>query len=349
MSRNICFAIILLSWTVRSSAQWAQIAFRVIDDNANVVSGASVSVSTPMPTRTLSGFEYEGENKQYDKMTDTNGAVIFNIPCELGRISYGVSGERNPPNSFYQMLIAGIPYYCDRGGKIQFKNVIDNVWQPRNKAVEIIVRNIINPIPMYAKNLVSAETLFPEYNQSICYDMERGDWLPPYGNGQVADFVYRMDCVLAPIGADQIQYYDATMMLTFTNEDDGILEYPDSQSNLEGSVFHLPRYAPEDGYVNHWELKKYRHVDGSSLTASPKNEKMNYFIRVRTQKDKDGKITSALYGKIRGPIWYGITARGAGLDMCYYLNPTPNDRNMEFDPKRNLFTDLAPLEQVRDP
>ncbi len=28
------------------------------------------------------------------------------------------------------------------------------------------------------------------------------------------------------------------------------------------------------------------------------------------------------------------------MQMKYYLNPTPNDRNMEFDPSQNLFTNL---------
>jgi len=31
------------------------------------------------------------------------------------------------------------------------------------------------------------------------------------------------------------------------------------------------------------------------------------------------------------------------------MNPTPNDRNVEFDPKKNLFTNLSSLEQVREP
>lgn len=35
--------------------------------------------------------------------------------------------------------------------------------------------------------------------------------------------------------------------------------------------------------------------------------------------------------------------------FTYYLNPTPNDRNIEFDPKRNLFTNLSSSEEVRDP
>ena len=32
-----------------------------------------------------------------------------------------------------------------------------------------------------------------------------------------------------------------------------------------------------------------------------------------------------------------------------YLNPEPNSRNMEFDPKQNLFKNLPPLERVTAP
>lgn len=34
---------------------------------------------------------------------------------------------------------------------------------------------------------------------------------------------------------------------------------------------------------------------------------------------------------------------------AYYLNPEPNLRNMEFDPKRNLMKNLKPLEGVDAP
>jgi len=42
--------------------------------------------------------------------------------------------------------------------------------------------------------------------------------------------------------------------------------------------------------------------------------------------DKDGKVVKALYGKIYGDFF----------DMVYYLNPD-GTRNIEYDPKRNLF------------
>lgn len=44
-----------------------------------------------------------------------------------------------------------------------------------------------------------------------------------------------------------------------------------------------------------------------------------------------------------------ITSKAANLRFTYYLNPTPNDRNVEFDPKRNLFTNLKSDERVTAP
>ena len=50
---------------------------------------------------------------------------------------------------------------------------------------------------------------------------------------------------------------------------------------------------------------------------------------------------------------YGRRCRIGGgkawLKFTYYLNPAPNDRNLEFDPKRNLFTNLSPREVVSAP
>jgi hypothetical protein len=39
----------------------------------------------------------------------------------------------------------------------------------------------------------------------------------------------------------------------------------------------------------------------------------------------------------------------SGMGFTYYLNPIPNDRNLEFNPKRNLIKDLTPLEEVKTP
>ena len=57
------------------------------------------------------------------------------------------------------------------------------------------------------------------------------------------------------------------------------------------------------------------------------------FYRSRVQLDKDGKLISANYGKIQGPITIN---RQGSIGMTHYFNGTPNDRNLEFDPSKNL-------------
>ena len=67
----------------------------------------------------------------------------------------------------------------------------------------------------------------------------------------------------------------------------------------------------------------------------------NYFFRIRTLLDEQGKIKSALYGKIYGNFKFGGATEGGFLNWDYYLNPEFNSLNMEFDPERNLFRNLG--------
>jgi hypothetical protein len=66
----------------------------------------------------------------------------------------------------------------------------------------------------------------------------------------------------------------------------------------------------------------------------------DFAFRIRTKKDKDGKIVSAYYGKIYGDIEikkpYTVEVQVAAPAFLYYLNPAPLDRNLEWDMKTNL-------------
>ena len=322
----------------------ARITFRVGDDSGSIVTGATVRMSTLLRWEASSGFGKQEFAKVGGK-TDTNGLIVLEMECLSGEITYAVSTGGQYFDNMLKMNVAGTDYYRDTGSKIRFTNVVDKKYEPWNPMVELQLKKVINPVPMYAKNLRGFP--IPACNEPLGYDLENGDWLPPYGGGSTADFVFRLDRDLGDLTLDQVQYFDATLSLTFSNEDDGIQEVADPPP--QGSVFHLPRYAPENGYTNYWSLKIFRNSQGANDIMSPQTEEMNYFFRVRTKKDDEGKIISARYGKIRGPLWFGIVPGKAELRMRFYFNPTPNDRNMEFDPKRNLFTDLAPLERVNEP
>jgi hypothetical protein len=76
----------------------------------------------------------------------------------------------------------------------------------------------------------------------------------------------------------------------------------------------------------------------------------NFFFRVRAEYDANKQVKNALYGKLLGPIKVNVQATPtAKLEFTYYLNPIALDRNMEFDPKKNLFKNLKSLEEVSKP
>jgi hypothetical protein len=70
------------------------------------------------------------------------------------------------------------------------------------------------------------------------------------------------------------------------------------------------------------------------IRASHRGESSNLINAIGLEQ-----ALSANYGKIYG----------AFMNFTYYLNPTRNDRNVQFDPKRNLFTNLKDDERVTAP
>ena len=58
-----------------------------------------------------------------------------------------------------------------------------------------------------------------------------------------------------------------------------------------------------------------------------------------------GKVVEAFYGKIYGDIAMGWSYQGvSSVSFLYYFNPTPNDRNLEWDRKNNLCDKPGKLE-----
>jgi hypothetical protein len=115
-----------------------------------------------------------------------------------------------------------------------------------------------------------------------------------------------------------------------------------------GSELKLPRLAPEEGYLAEFATAIGRVP--STLGRDDSKAGRSYFFRVRTVRDEKGEIASALYGKIDGEIRVDvINSKTALLLLDYYLNPESKSRNMEFDPKRNLFRTLKSTEQVTNP
>ena len=99
------------------------------------------------------------------------------------------------------------------------------------------------------------------------------------------------------------------------------------------------RSAPESGYQHDYVCWKERTKNLKHVSSF--DEERNFAFRIRTERDKNGRITSAYYGKIYGDICFkkliGVDVEAvAAPSFLYYLNPNPLDRNLEWDMKNNL-------------
>lgn len=215
-------------------------------------------------------------------------------------------------------------------------------WDP---VIDFTLRKIGKPIPMIVR-LGGSDAIrtSPVPGKECGFDLYVGDWVAPHGKGKIPDMLITLalreeNDVDGAVGAE----------IRFDNEEDGLV--PIMEITVPESLLKYPRIAPANGF----EVKVVKPpyimpVSGAELAAEP----VGYFFRIRTQKDKStGKIVSAFYGKIvaqsglRRPSdnpfllhrnSYSNHGRKLepGVEFSYYLNPTPNDRNLEYDQRSNL-------------
>jgi hypothetical protein len=287
----------------------AMMTFCVIDDEGHPVTEANIETGfdDPAPGQSI-----------YNQKTDTNGS------CVVTGNTRGGMWFRITKADFYQT--EGNCYFRSKTPPY----VVDGKWQPWNLANTVVLKPIKNPVAMYVKQV---EAVIPVLDQSVGFDLEKGDWVVPHGTGSSSDFVFKFSFKTKP--QTYKDDFKTQMTLSFSNSKDGILDVtiPVEQFN-EHSVLKLPYQAQSNDYRSAYEWQSTR-INGKSAIIP---ECGDYIFRVRTKVDDSGKIISALYGKIHGSIETGGYLQALPrLLFTYYLNPTPNDRNIEFDPEKNLF------------
>ena len=305
-----------------TAAKW-NVTLKVINENNQPVPDAQVSIGYKR-ARMIgeSEAEYRLNPAQLDGQTDTNGNfsashtdTSWDIRIDVKKVGYYST------TVIHQLVIPG-----------QFDE--ERVNASRNAALTIILKQIGNPIPMYAKR---AELILQQVGKPMGFDLEAGDWVTPYGKGFHADIFF----TLLHRQITGRMEYDCYLTVTFPNQGDGIAVAPAIPDT--GSEFKTSRTAAESGYEPELDL----HYSNTNQPPAV----FGYFIRVRTELNPDVSVKSALYGKIAGNFRFyaGTIKPTSGMGFTYYLNPTPNDRNLEFDPGRSLFKKLPSLEQVSAP
>jgi hypothetical protein len=187
-----------------------------------------------------------------------------------------------------------------------------------------------------------AQIELPAIDKPVGFDLIKFDWLSPYGNGVNADFVF-----LAQKRWVSRKDFDCSLKVAFTNADDGLLPFQVPKD--DAGQLRLPAMAPLDGYLPDFS-KSLSHTLTNGWEGDDAATDQNYYFRVRSVRDPSGKLDKAIYGKIYGDfVLDPINSKTTWITFTYYLNPTFNDRNLEFDPKQNLFHNLPEQERVSGP
>jgi hypothetical protein len=302
----------------------AQITVRVVGENDEPISNAVVLISFEQQADGMKGIY---KNADFRGLSDSNGEY-----------SGSAAGDG------YVFYMAEKEGYYKSQQKHQFLNqeVKGGKWNPWNPVLKLMLLQKVNPVPMYMKHL---ETNVPEIDKPIGFDLQIGDWVNPFGKGEIGDIIFEVHRNIIDQG-----HFECALRFSFSNKGDGILPYlPEANDSIE---FSPPRIAAENGYQNELVLRRgrvLRQDEKNKLQVFNDAERYaGYILRIRSVLNEKGEVVKAWYGKVGGFEFDPRDSPGAFLRFTYFLNPD-GTRNLEFDPARNLSTNLGEFEDVRDP
>jgi hypothetical protein len=324
---------------------------------------------------TLLKANLAGQDTKYVKLRimDENGMPIEKaravISYVLGREAdehigltdrEGFFSAQGKPLVGIYMAASKVGYY-----PASFDSSRSDFLPPGNNIEKIfILPRVIKPTALHALDYEMRSgqqpPLFLAQGKWLGYDLEVGDWIQPYGKGNTVDLQFRFKTsfngwkfsekdmansrrINSDLSEDEIRFYygrwDGNLELSFPGEKEGLCE--EMKHFLAYSKMKLPHLAPLDGYRSKWLYT------ANTYAPSTARENVGFFLRTRVRLDDKGDIISANYTKVIGDFHFS-PANGS-IRFRYYFNPIPNDRNLEFDPKRNLFPADFPGADISDP
>ena len=283
--------------------------------------------------------------------TDKQGQCALKGKTNCGRVACWVS---KPPKNYYGGNVWGRRY--------KEKSIL-GVWQPDNLVVTLRLQRVEHPIPLWVKkadlrNFENGIGGFDGTNSIVRFDFLKGDWLPPYGKGEVADVEFKSTLKIKgkawfSFGQrkyDWVYFYNLGTELVCLNKDDGFSVF--APEPCFGIKIRNAEVAPKTrrlDLINIGRNQKF-HKNGEDWDCQ--NYKDNYSernisFRIRSKYDEKGNLKEAYYGKIYGDFEIeGDEKKGVTrISFLYYLNPASLDRNLEWDMKNNLCPNPGSLSQ----
>ena len=292
-----------------------------------------------------------------NKTTDKNGFCHVSGETNTGETGVNI---RHPPSGYYPNCFCVRYTFTDKP-KWPFMQ-----WRPTNAVITAALHRVVNPIPLFVKKAGRKfDVDWPKEgdegtNSVLRYDFIVGDWLPPDGKGLTADFTISAKMATSrhvdrwlridnSEGSRTTRFYMVSYEFTYCGEGNGIV-----RSDVPKSAISFVRNADVDNYVQslfkvHGRRRKIVGPNVYYEDFSDTDKRLCYTFRIRSKFDKAGNLVEAYYGKIYGDIClHGNWKEGYnGISFLYYLNPSPNDTNLEWDMKNNLCPTPGDIGELR--
>ncbi len=336
---KVFIPFLLIIFSMLSGAVYAYpvatITIKVVDESGLPISGAEAGVNFELPKDKGPGVAINRKSAT----TDADGLVTL-------------SGETT---SQVTISASHQDYYSSSLKYRGLKTVKGYLWfkeyEAKNPIVTIVLKKKMNPIAMFAVNmsLMKDYPQFPLIGEFVGFDLIAKDWVAPYGLGVNQDILFKLEIRRAVSPSD----YDNQLLIKFPKRGDGLISFSPDESKGK-SILRLPHKAPVSGYTPELS-RRYQREPGQIRYSEGGNPEYdtNYFLRVQTELDAEGNVINALYGKIHGDINIGnpgwLHEETPYVGFNYYINPTENDSNIEFDTEKNLFKGLSRNVKVLDP
>lgn len=225
-------------------------------------------------------------------------------------------------------------------------------WRPTDLVITALLQRVMHPLPLFVKRMgrcIGSDAIDNNGKYFAC-DLVKGEFLPPFGKGEIADVVF--SCPPQEyIGEGfngrnrRAPRYKNTVVAIFPGDEANGIQ---SVSVTNQQALLKVREALENGYQRKLSFSESMAYDLQHREGLDSGK--CYCFRIRTERDEAGRIKSSLFGKMYGDPVFLLdggdrwTQKVGGIVFLYYLNPTPNDRNLEWDRKSNLCDKPGKLE-----
>ena len=333
--------LVFLAVLALATAGCASETFTVnVTDFDNVAVTDAVITVKAMNKVILFGSDKAKDFNRYTALADSNGVATVRFSCPNGHFSWWVTA-----NSCYPSMPFEGSFKNEEKLSSSTVSVVLNEHDSRG-SVRLYRKKTPRPMFAYtAEKKISA----PYWDGRFGFDLQCFDWLPPLGQGKVADFYYVRNLGENGVTEGETDRKKIQRLFSFRNGEKECPKAGDVIGRIEfaencgayiakktGNEYFPSTYRANENaaFVGSFPIQIVAQKGNKWLHQAPVVARDEYMvIRTRVVRNEKGEIVSANYAKILGPLNFTIQVV-VGESV---FNPAPNDTNLEFDPERNLY------------